>query len=441
MGHLLATFWLRDLGDGLGESVAMFWQSLWALVFGFLLSGLVRAGISTDAMERRLGRRGVGELARASGYGMASSSCSYAASAMAKSLFQKGADLVNAMGFMIASTNLVVELGIVMLALLGWQFALGELVGGPIMVALFAAAGSVMLPRPLVERARERLRGPGDAASVTEPDGAGRRRDEPPSLALLRASTWADAAGYAVADARMLRRELVIGYVLAGFLARDVPLGWWKALFLPGHGALTSVENAIVGPIVAGLSCVCSIGNVPLAAALWKSGITFAGVLAFILGDLVTIPLLLIYRRYYGTALTVRLVALLYAVMVAAGLAVEGIFSFAGIAPHAVSHHLITAAGISWDSTSYLDLVALAVGIASVLARRYRSGGAGGGELATDPVCGMQVRAATAPASLSYGGTTVYFCSDRCKARCAENRERFLQSSRSSVSSFESDRR
>ena len=265
---------LSDVSDSLREGFFMFWETLWALVVGFGLSGAVQAFVSKEQMQRVMGDHRPASVARASGFGMVSSSCSYAASAMAKSLFQKGADFISAMVFMFASTNLVVELGIVLVILMGWQFAAAEFVGGPIMIILLAIFGGFVLRGALVDQARQRLQqgivGGHDHHAMV---GVSEERQEELERApwrekLTSKAAWSDAASYTMADINMLRKELVIGYVVAGFLAVVVPMRVWNDVFLTGHGFWTSVENVVVGPFIAFISFVCSIGNVPMAAAL-----------------------------------------------------------------------------------------------------------------------------------------------------------------------------
>jgi hypothetical protein len=217
-----------------------------------------------------------------------------------------------------------------------------------------------------------------------------------------------------MADLTMLRRDLVIGFVVAGFLAALVPAQAWNDLFLHGHGAWTSVENVLVGPLVAMLSFVCSVGNVPLAAALWKGGISFGGVISFIFADLITLPLLPIYRAYYGTRLTARLVVWFWVVMAIAGLAVEGLARASGLVPTHRSAHIVPE-HLAWNATTYLNLFALAVFAALYWLYRNRSRLGGGAGYATDPVCGMQVRTADAPAAADVAGHRHWFCSDRCR--------------------------
>ena len=405
---------LVDIGRSLREGFFMFWETLWPLVLGFGLAGAVQAFVSRDAMRQKLGDHRPRAVLRASGYGMASSSCSYAASAMAKSLFVKGADYIAAMVFMFASTNLVIELGIVLVVLMGWQFAVSEFVGGFIMIALLATLGALWLRGRLVVQARERLQVAEDAQDHRPPpatDGGGQQ--SPRKTRLRSVAGWADSATYTMSDLTMLRRELVIGYTVAGFLAVLVPTSVWQAVFISGHGFWTSLENAIVGPFIAIISFVCSIGNVPLAAALWSGGISFGGVIAFIFADLIAFPLLLIYRRYYGTRLMLRMLAVFWALMSTAGLLTELLFRAAGLVP-TMRPTTIAPAHFSWNYTTYLNLIFLALfGILYWLYRnRERLGG--GDRYARDPVCGMQVEKANAPASRRHAGERQYFCSDHC---------------------------
>jgi len=406
-----------DIGRSLREGFFMFWETLWPLVLGFGLSGAVQSFVSRDAMRRKLGDHRAPAVVRASGYGMVSSSCSYAASAMAKSLFVKGADYIAAMVFMFASTNLVIELGIVLVVLMGWQFAVSEFVGGIIMILLLASLGALWLRGRLVVQARERLQ----AADSGHDHGqgqipAGPSEDRPWSIRLRSMSGWADSATYTMSDLTMVRRELVIGYTVAGFLAVLVPTSVWQAVFMTGHGFWTSVENAVVGPFIAIISFVCSIGNVPLAASLWKGGISFGGVIAFIFADLIAFPLLMIYRRYYGTRLMLRMLVVFWALMSTAGLITEVIFRAAGLVP-TVRPTTVAPAHFSWNYTTYLNLLFL--GVFGVLYWIYRNRDrfGGGDRYARDPVCGMQVEIAHAPASLERAGERVYFCSDRCAER------------------------
>jgi len=427
---VLAAVSPSDVGDSLREGFFMFWETLWALVLGFGLSGVVQAFVSKEEMQRVLGDHRPATIARASGFGMVSSSCSYAATAMAKSLFQKGADFISAMVFMFASTNLVIELGVVLFILMGWQFAVAEFVGGPIMIVLLAIAGGLVLRGPLVEEARRRLRhgvvgGHDHQAMVGISEERQAELERAPWSAKLRSkAAWADAASYTMADITMLRKELVIGYGVAGVLAVMVPMSAWNDVFLRHHGFWTTLENVIVGPFIAFVSFVCSIGNVPMAAALWHGGISFGGVISFIFADLIALPLVVIYRKYYGAKLTLRLFLVFYAVMAAAGLITEGIFAATGAIPTSRPHEVVTT-HFEWNYTTFLNIAFLGVFAALYWLYRNRERLGGGQGYAIDPVCGMQVQTAHAPATTEFQGRRFWFCADRCRERFEGSPARF----------------
>lgn len=408
------------IGESLREAFFMFWETLWALVLGFGLSGAVQAFASREEMKRAMGDRDLKSLGRATFFGMVSSSCSYAATAMAKSLFQKGANFTAAMVFMFASTNLVIELGLVLWILMGWQFAASEFVGGLIMIALFAGLSRFVLAPAMIEAARNRL---GDDEEVSEAGADSGVRQRSWRERLSSKAGWADAAGYAMADINMLRKEMAVGYVVAGFLAVLVPTSVWKVVFLTGHGFWTSLENVVVGPLIAIISFVCSVGNVPLAAALWKGGISFGGVVSFIFADLITLPLILIYRKFYGGRLTLRLVALFWVVMSASGLVTEYLFRGSGLVPESRPAQIVQAS-FQWNHTTYLNILFIGVFAGLFWLSRNRERFGGGVGYATDPVCGMQVETANAPATDNFQGQTNHFCSDRCQARFATDRGR-----------------
>jgi uncharacterized membrane protein YraQ (UPF0718 family)/YHS domain-containing protein len=421
---------LSTAGDSLREGFFMFWETLWALVLGFGLSGAVQAFASRDDMERVLGDNRPGSIARASGLGMVSSSCSYAATAMAKSLFQKGADFTASMVFMFASTNLVVELGVVLLILMGWQFAAAEFIGGAVMIVVLAAVGGFVFNKALVGSARERLRagatsGHDHQAMVGVSEHRQAELERTPWRTKLRSKqAWSDAASYTMADITMLRKELLIGYAVAGVLAVAVPMEFWNDVFLSGHGFWTSLENVIVGPFIAFISFVCSVGNVPMAAALWHGGISFGGVISFIFADLIALPLVLIYRKYYGRRLTIRLFFTFYAVMAAAGLVVEGLFGLLDAVP-ATRHETVVATHFEWNYTTLLNIGFLGVFALLYWLHRNRERFGGGQGYAIDPVCGMQVETANAPARSVHEGATFWFCSDRCRERFATDPARY----------------
>ena len=394
----------------------MFWETLWPLILGFGLSGAVQAFVSRSQMQRLMGDHSPRTIARASLFGMISSSCSYAASAMSKSLFQKGADFTTSMVFLLASTNLVLELGLVLWILIGWQFALAEYVGGILMIGMLALIARFFFTPKLVLAARKRLNDRPDAVTGHEHHGEAAEAGAPWRERVTSLAGWSDAATYTMADLIMLRKELVIGYVVAGFLAVVIPTSLWNILFFHGHGVWTTVENVIVGPLIAVISFVCSIGNVPLAAALWTGGISFGGVVSFIFADLITMPLILIYRKLYGWGLTWRLVVAFWIVMSTAGLLTELLFGGLGLVPQIRPIRPVEI-GFAWNYTTVLNLVFLVLfGVLYWLYRNREKFGGGAG-YAIDPVCGMQVETALAPAHATHQGKEIYFCSDHCRDR------------------------
>jgi uncharacterized protein len=410
---------LDGFAHGVAEGWWMFFDTFWALVLGFGLSGAVQAFVSRAQMQAALGDHRSKTLARASFLGAVSSSCSYAASALAKSLFARGADFTASMIFMIASTNLVVELGIVIWLLLGWQFAAAEFVGGAIMIAVLGFVLPRVIPRPWTDGARSRLADETQEsvqALPTWPRWQERARTR---------SGWSDASGYTISDLTMLRRELVVGFVVGGFASALVPTWFWRSLFVTGHGFWSSLQNVVLGPFLALISFVCSIGNVPIAAALWRGGISFGGVISFIFADLITLPLLLIYRKYFGTAITLRLLAAFWFAMSAASLATEYLVRAAHLLPKVGTHIVpLTHAGANYTTVLNV-LAAIGFGVLYWLYRTRTAGATGSSDdaavdrYAKDPVCGMQVEKALAPARLHVGSQVVYFCSDHCAAKFA----------------------
>jgi uncharacterized membrane protein YraQ (UPF0718 family) len=335
------------LGDGLWNAFQMAWEVTWALVLGFLLSAIVQALVPRERMRRALGRDDLRSVAFATGLGAASSSCSYAAVAIAKSMFQKGASLATAMAFQFASTNLVFELGIVMWIFLGWRFTLAEFVGGIVLIALMWLLIRLAVTRRLEEEAREHALG-AEAGHVHAHGGG------------LRA--WTAVAQNFVSDWKMLWKEIVAGFLISGFVAL-LPMSFFNGLFVEDAPAAPRLlENVVVGPLVAILSFVCSVGNIPLAAVLWAGGISFAGVIAFVFADLLVIPIVIIYLRYYGKAMTIRLVAIMFAATVAAALAVYGLFSLLGLVPTSRPDvESITERAVTWNYTTFLNIVFLLV--------------------------------------------------------------------------------
>lgn len=353
---------------------AMGWEILWPLILGFALSAVVQAVVSHKQMSRLLPDDSAKSLAIASALGAASSSCSYAAVALARSVFMEGANFTAAMAFEIASTNLVLELGIILVVLMGWQFMAAELVGGPILVIFIAFLFRRLLSRRLVRQAKIQAdkgiagRMEGHAAmdmAVTDGGSLWKRIASPRGLTVI--------SHYFVMDWTAIWLDIVGGLLIAGALAAWVPPAFWQGFFLTDHPLLAKLWGPIVGPIVAVLSFVCSVGNVPLAAVLWNGGISFGGVIAFIFADLIVLPILNIYRKYYGLRMAAFLFVTFYAAMVGAALVVELLFGALGLIP-AQRQARIVEASLSWNYTTWLNLLFLAVA-ALLLWRFFRTGG------------------------------------------------------------------
>jgi uncharacterized membrane protein YraQ (UPF0718 family) len=319
---------LSTIGDGLSNAFLMAWEVWWALVIGFAISAIVQAWVPRERVERALAGGGGRPVALATGLGAASSSCSYAAIAIAKSLFEKGASAASALAFQFASTNLVWELGLVLWVLIGWQFTVAEYIGGIVMIALMWALLRLFVSRQAEEQAREHAR----SADVGHQHHTA-SSELPLRQRLFSAEAWSDVAHNFRGDWRMLWKEITIGFLLAGFIGL---LGddFFNGLFVTdAPGAVQTIENVLVGPLIAVLSFVCSVGNVPLAAVLWSGGISFAGVMAFIFADLIVLPIIAAYRKYYGTGYALRITALMLVTMVLAALIVDLLFGALGLIP------------------------------------------------------------------------------------------------------------
>src|ERR1700693_4406744 len=417
-------------------SLFMFWEVLWPLVLGFLLSAVVQTVVSQRAVVRALGRPDFKGFVLACGFGAASSSCSYAAVAVARALFRKGASFVNAIIFEFASTNLVFELGLVLLILLGWQFVAAEFAGGLLMAVILWIIFKVTLRGRLVEVARRQakrgivgsnMEGHGDHdMSIT---------DGPFLSRLFSGRAFTAISHYFFMDVYSLYFDMGIGFLVAGALAAWVPSSWWQALFLTNQPVLNGFWGPLIGPIISMLSFVCSVGNVPLAVVLWNGGISFGGVISFIFGDLIILPILNIYRKYYGGRMAFYLLAVSYVAMALAGFLIGGAFQLLGWVTS--NHHVaLLETSPSWNYTTFLD-IAFVVLMAALAWRFFTTGGPDmlramshpPRDLPTsaiDPVCGMSVDPSTAKEKMDHKGTTYYFCSPGCKQSFAADPAKYV---------------
>src|SRR5689334_6921835 len=366
---------LAAIGHALAVAGSMTWQITWSLILGFTLSAVVQALVRRQTITAMLGSDRPAALAKATGLGAASSSCSYAAVALARALFRKGASFPAAMAFEIASTNLVIELGILLALLMGWRFTVAEFVGGPIMIVLLAVLFRVFLRRRLVADALRQadmgLAGSMEGHAAMDMAVSG---GDPFWRRLASPRGYTAVSHIFVMEWAAIWRDIVGGLLITGALAAWVPVGFWKDFFLAGHPALSALWGPLVGPLVAVASFVCSIGNVPLAAVLWNGGISFGGVIAFIFADLIILPILNIYRKYYGLRMAAFIAATFYAAMAAAGLIVDLLFKLVSLEPTGERHAKVTDAGVSWNYTTVLNIVFLAIAAALVV-RYFRRGG------------------------------------------------------------------
>lgn len=366
---------IHAIVHALSMSFAMGWQILWPLILGFGISGAIQAVVSHKQMSRLLPNDRPKTLLKAAGLGAASSSCSYASVALARSIFRKGADFTAAMAFEIASTNLVIELGIIMAVLLGWQFTLAEFVGGPLIILILTVLFRLFLTPKLVTAARKQAE-----------KGVSGRMEGHASMDDMavkgEASIWQKlrshdgktvTSHFFIMDWASIWRDIVLGLLIAGALAAWIPQSWWKALFFTSNHTLALIWGPLVGPLIAVLSFVCSVGNVPLAAVLWNGGISFGGVIAFIFADLIVFPILKIYKKYYGMKMAFFLFWAFYAAMSLAGYIVEGIFAVLHLTP-TVRNARVLEASITFNYTTVLNIVFLALAAALVW-RFLRTGG------------------------------------------------------------------
>ena len=364
MGHIF---------DALRMTGIMAWEMLWAICFGFTLSAIIEACVSKERVGKLLPDSSAKTIVIASALGAASSSCSYAATALARTLFRKGADFIAAMAFQFASTNLVVELSVLLGVMLGWRFMAAEFVGGPIMIALVVILLRMVLRPKVIAAARKQAEKnlPGKMEGHAAMD-----------MSLHTGSFWekiTSAKGYTATthyywmDWYSLWPDIGGGLLISGCLAAWVPTHFWQGFFLVGHPVAARLWGPFVGPLVAVVSFVCSVGNVPLAAVLWNGGISFGGVIAFLFADLIILPVLNIYRKYYGIKVAAILFVVFYASMSLAALAVEALFGALHLIP--TEHRaLVMQESVRWNYTSVLNILML-LASAIFLVRFLKTGG------------------------------------------------------------------
>ncbi|MEF8807655.1 permease [Natronomonas sp.] len=442
--------------EALRIGVGFLWTAAWAILVGLTVTSLVQVYVSKERMAGLLGEGDVTGLVRATAFGAASSGCSFGAVAIGKGLFKKGAHAVNFMAFMFASTNLVVELGLMILILLGWEFLLAELLGGLVLIVVMAGIVHLTLPENRFEEVRRTLNERDSEAGITEDPTCGMEGKDEYTVTTDDGETlkfcsegcmetylqqtasgggwredlrswggWYKVANQFRKEWSMIYKDIVAGFLISGFVIVFVPQWVWNALFLQGDGVLVTAENAVMGVAIAVISFVGSMGNVPFAVALWSGGVSFAGIIAFVYADLVTVPVLNIYRKYYGWAVMLYLLGVFFVTMAFAGFLMELLFDALGIVPNLAGG--LTATEQTYfklDYTFYLNLIAFA--FVGFLAYVYRRGLGAPGEY-RDPVCGM--RTDDDGPSATHDGETYYFCADTCRRAFEDSPESFADTS------------
>ncbi|MDF9747270.1 permease [Natrinema salsiterrestre] len=428
--------------ESLRIGVGFLWTAAWAIIMGLAITSLVQVYVSKERMARVLGENDVSSLAKATAFGAASSGCSFGAVAIGKGLFAKGAHAVNFLAFMFASTNLIVELGLMILLLLGWEFLVAELLGGLVLIAVMAVIVRVTLPETLFDEVRTELeRQDRDHGDMTDPTCGMEGTDEHAivtdggetlkfcsegCLETYRQQTassgewhdelrswggWYKLGNQYRKEWSMIWTDVVAGFLISGFVIVFVPQWVWNALFLQGDGLIVTAENAVMGVAIAVISFVGSMGNVPFAVALWGGGVSFAGVIAFVYADLITIPVLNVYRKYYGWSVMLYILSVFFVTMAFTGFLMELLFDALGIVPNLAGGETATERQyFAVNYTFYLNLVAFA--LSGFLLYVYRRGLGAPGRY-RDPVCGMRTDD-DGPAA-THDGETYHFCSSTCK--------------------------
>ena len=447
---------LNSIVEALRIGTGFLWTAAWAIIMGLTITSLVQVYVSKERMAQVLGDGSIGSLVKATLFGAASSGCSFGAVAIGKGLFKKGAHVVNFLAFMFASTNLIVELGLMIVILLGWEFLAAELLGGLILIAVTAVLVHVTLPKNLFEEVREALAARDAEMGVDEDPTCGMEGKDEYALTtedgeILKfcsegcmetyrqqaagTGDWQDdlrswGGWYKIANQfrkewSMIWKDVVGGFLISGFVIVFVPQWVWSALFLQGESILVTAENALMGTAIAVVSFVGSMGNVPFAVALWGGGIGFAGVIAFVYADLITIPVLNVYRKYYGWKVMAYILAVFFVTMAFTGFVMEILFDAFGIVPDLAGGQTATEQTyFALDYTFYLNLIAF--GLTGFLAYVYQRGLGAPGRY-RDPVCGM--RTGEDSPSTTYDGNTYRFCSKRCKRTFEGEPDRFADES------------
>ncbi len=337
-------------GESAKTALGFFWKAGWAFVMGYFISGMIQAFVPKTELTRYMGKANFRSIWLSTFFGAASSSCSFAALAAARSLVKKGAHFVAAVAFMFASTNLVIELGILILIFLGWQFLAAEIIGGLILIAISSMLIRLTYPKEWLEEARKKVEGEDE---VTDEDFDWKER-------IKSKEGWQLVGHKFVNDWKMAWEDILIGFTIAGFVAVLVPKSFWTMLFLVDAQHLpawiVAIENALVAPFVAAASFIGSMGNIPLATVLSENGVLFAGIMGFIYSDLMVPPLVHINAKYYGWRVALYIAGIMYVSIVITALVLNGLFSFFGIIPES-ERAIADITQFKIDYTFWMNLV------------------------------------------------------------------------------------
>jgi len=350
---------LKQWGEAAYTTTGFFWMALWAFILGYIISSMIQIFVTEKRMQKTMGEKEGKSVLLGTFFGFISSSCSFAALASTKSIFKKGASFVSSIAFLLASTNLVIELGIIISIFLGWQFVVGEYVGGILLILICWILIRLINPKKLIEKARKNLENEGDDEEMDDSTSWKKQ--------VKKEESWARVAKKYKMEWQMVWKDVTVGFTIAGIVAAFVPDSFFQTLFInSGQGNtdftfLEILEHIVVGPVAAFLTFIGSMGNIPLAALLFGKGVSFAGVMAFIFSDLVVFPVLRINAKYYGWKMSLFIVFLLFTALIGTSLALHYSFDLLSILPDPSQVKIQDKEHFKIDYTFYLNIAFLAI--------------------------------------------------------------------------------
>lgn len=348
---------LTKWGEAANTSVGFFWMALWAFILGYAISSMIQIFVTEKRMQKTMGGSGSKSVLLGTFFGFISSSCSFSALASAKSLFKKGASFISSIAFLLASTNLVIELGILISIFLGWQFVVGEYVGGILLILISWVLIRIIKPKKLIETARKNL-----GQSQDDDNETSSFKDK-----IQSSEQWAKVGKQYFMEWKMVWKDVTVGFTIAGIVSAFVPDSFFQTLFInTGDGQssfsfLTLLEHVIIGPVAAFLTFIGSMGNIPLAALLFGKGVSFAGVIAFIFSDLVVFPVLRINAKYYGWKMSFFILFLLFTSLIITSLTLHYGFSLLDLLPSASGKSIVEQEHFKIDYTFFLNIAFLII--------------------------------------------------------------------------------